>query len=210
MTGSPQGLTYGAGDPAGETEQNLHEFAPNAGAGKRGNDETSDCDNPGSGGSDLPFGEVGGTADPYLRPLDDEEISKSVASFHPGVRHVAYKRNLGSVVGKPHVDSDQPRVEMTENSHVDEKVSTLVSSLDSEASTCGQDDDPRVDKGVWRVDYVRSSEGTYAFRLRLVDGRKKGKPSYVSWVSTKAFTEIRGSDYEQFKQGIIAEYTETI
>jgi len=60
--------------------------------------------------------------------------------------------------------------------------------------------------GEWKVDYVRASENTYAFRLRWTVGRKRGTPVYVSRVSAAVFHMIRSEGYEQFKKGLISDY----
>ena len=60
--------------------------------------------------------------------------------------------------------------------------------------------------GKWKVDYVRASENTYAFRLRWTVGRTRGTPIYISRVSAAVFQMIRKGDYEQFKKGLISDY----
>lgn len=206
----------------------IHDSGQKTGEGKRGSSNELET---GSGekepvldrrraGDSVVGGDSAENNDPYLKePLTDEKIRESLRRVYVGPRSVANKRSVGSLPGSLGVPSPE-QSGLTQKKPVDSpgssKTSTEVSPLDPTASTCGQDDRPHVDKGVksgvWRVDYVRSSEGIYAFRVRLVDGKKKGTPHYVSWVSTKVFAEIRrsDSDYEQFKKQLIAEYTEAL
>ena len=95
-----------------------------------------------------------------------------------------------------------------------ENRATSVNPLDSTVATRGAASSPRVAKsksaigGKWRVDYVRASENTYAFRLRWVVGNHRGTPVYVSRVQVSTFNLIRKGNYERFKDGLIASYSE--
>lgn len=62
--------------------------------------------------------------------------------------------------------------------------------------------------GPWRVDAVKASAGTWAFRLRrYVDG-KRTTPIYVSRVTDAVYEMIRAENYEQTKEQLISNHVQ--
>jgi hypothetical protein len=60
--------------------------------------------------------------------------------------------------------------------------------------------------GEWRVDAVKASAGTWAFRLRRQENGKRSKPIYVSRVANTTYEMIREGDYEGFKKQLVASH----
>jgi len=60
--------------------------------------------------------------------------------------------------------------------------------------------------GEWRVDAVKASAGTWAFRLRRRENGVRSKPIYVSRVANAVYEMIREEDYDSFKEQLIASH----
>lgn len=60
--------------------------------------------------------------------------------------------------------------------------------------------------GHWHVDDVKASKGTWAFRIRWIEGRKKGSPTTVLRVSDQTHERIRNGNYDKFKRDIIRSF----
>lgn len=61
-------------------------------------------------------------------------------------------------------------------------------------------------RGKWRVDAVKASKGTWAFRLRWVEGGARSAPVYVRRVTDPVYQKIREGNYESFKQQLISNH----
>lgn len=60
--------------------------------------------------------------------------------------------------------------------------------------------------GPWRVDAVKASAGTWAFRLRRSEDGKRSKPIYIRRVANSTYGMIREGDYGRFKQQLVESY----
>jgi hypothetical protein len=60
--------------------------------------------------------------------------------------------------------------------------------------------------GPWRVDAVKASAGTWAFRLRRQENGKRSKPIYIRRVANSTYEMIRETNYDGFKQQLVESY----
>ena len=65
---------------------------------------------------------------------------------------------------------------------------------------------PTPPAGHWHVDDVKASKGTWAFRIRWIEGRKKGSPTAVLRVNDQTHERIRNGNYDKFKRDIIRSF----
>jgi len=78
-----------------------------------------------------------------------------------------------------------------------------------EFATCGKklvSKKTRQGVGPWRVDAVKASAGTWAFRLRRSENGKRSKPIYIRRVANSTYEMIREGDYESFKEQLVESY----
>jgi hypothetical protein len=65
---------------------------------------------------------------------------------------------------------------------------------------------PHVAKNKPYIEPVKTSKGTWAFRLRWRESGKRMPPVYLSRVSDPVYEMIRGGDYERFKEQLIGSH----